>query len=148
MTMLRFKCINTDKISHLLKSLNINYFVAVCSEEWGEGRVGYIVCWSGKMENMVEYITDDTFVITPEYSEALLAASLSLVNGVKVSGILIANEDNIPSEIINFCSKTIPDDRLSVLLCRASYEDICTNLKLLSMREDSENCFVIQNVSS
>ncbi|HCM1964628.1 TPA: hypothetical protein N3A49_004133 [Salmonella enterica subsp. salamae serovar 56:l,v:z39] len=99
------------------------------------------------MESMFEYITDDTFIIIAEYREALLAASFSFINGVKISGVLIANEDNIPSEIINFCSKTIPDDRLSVLLCRASYEDICTNLKLLSMREGTDNYLVMQSVS-
>ncbi|EBM3803595.1 hypothetical protein DPP11_26125 [Salmonella enterica subsp. enterica] len=99
------------------------------------------------MESMVEYITDDTFIITAEYREALLAASLSFINGVKVSGVLIANEDNTPSEIINFCNKTMPDDRPSVFWCRASYEDVCTNLKLLSMREGTDNYLVMQNVS-
>ncbi len=94
-----------------------------------------------------EYITDDTFIITAEYSEALLAASLSFINGVKVSGVLIANEDNTPSEIISFLSKIMLDDTPSVFWCRVSYEDVCTNLKLSSMREGTDNYLVMQNVS-
>ncbi|EEJ7567060.1 hypothetical protein S965_004947 [Salmonella enterica subsp. salamae] len=145
--MLLFKCVNILKTSLLLKSLNIDCVAVTCAEEEGEGRISCIVCWSGKMESMVEYITDDTFIITAEYSEALLAASLSFINGVKVSGVLIANEDNTPSEIINFFSKIMLDDTPSVFWCRASYEDVCTNLKLLSMREGTENYLVMQNVS-
>ncbi len=108
----------------------------------GTGKLYCLLEWENG-----EYITDDTFIITAEYSEALLAASLSFINGVKVSGVLIANEDNTPSEIISFLSKIMLDDTPSVFWCRVSYEDVCTNLKLSSMREGTDNYLVMQNVS-
>lgn len=107
--MLLFKCVNAMKISYLLNLLNIKYSV-MCSGEEENQYVNKIICWAGNMEEVVEYLTDDAFIITPECSEALLAASLAFVNGVKISGILITDKGKLSSRVINFCTKAMSDE--------------------------------------
>ncbi|EBT5478311.1 hypothetical protein CLO54_21410 [Salmonella enterica] len=142
--MLLFKCMDVMKISCLLNLLNITYSV-MCSGEGKNQYINKIICWAGNMEEVVEYLTDDAFIITPECSEALLAASLAFVNGVKIGGILITDEGKLSSRVINFCTKAMSDEKLPVLFCNSGYEDVCIKLKLLSVHEDSGSHFVIQN---
>ncbi|HGA5440709.1 TPA: DRTGG domain-containing protein [Salmonella enterica subsp. enterica serovar Eastbourne] len=145
--MLLFKCMDVMKIPCLLKLLNINHSV-VCSGEGENQDINKIICWAGNMEEMVEYLTDDTLIITPDCSAVLLAASLAFINGVKIGGILITDEGKLSSGVANFCTRVMSDEKLPVLFCNSGYEDVCIKLKLLSVHEDSENYLVIQNSST
>ncbi|EAV2219226.1 hypothetical protein AABH04_004591 [Salmonella enterica] len=142
--MLLFKCKNKIKISHLLTLSNINYSV-MCSGEGIHQEISNIICWVGNMEDVVEYLTNYTFIITSECSEALLAASVVFANGINIDGVLITNEGDLSSRNINFCTKLMCDEKLLVLFCNTSYEEVCIKLNQISVYEESENSFVIQN---
>ncbi|EAA2100032.1 TPA: hypothetical protein N3D26_004668 [Salmonella enterica subsp. enterica serovar Bredeney] len=139
--MLSVKCLGVMNIPCLLNLLNINYSVVSSGEEENQ-YIHNIICWAGNMEEVVEHLTDDTFIITPECSEALLAASLAFVNGVKIGGILITDEGKLSSRVISFCTKAMSDEKLPVLFCNSGYEDVCTRLKTLSYYAEGKKYFI------